>query len=441
MQVPLTAEDRAILALEGPELVGHTCTVVRLPAGAPTLGELRDAVTRRLPDAPRLTWRLAGPAEEPVWAPDEAMDVAAHVGAVVAAAPLDPAGVRTEVARLFVEHLDRRRPLWRMDLVGPLEGGEAVLVWRVHHALADGTTLMRLAHDVLWDPAPRTAADRPAAVPRPGPAVADPGPTGAAAVPGSPGQVPGRHALAGVLTGELLPGVRRSPFDARVGRGRAVAFAGTSLSALRDAARGLAGATVNDAVLAVVAGALRRWLEHGAGPLHGLRVKVPVTLHHDGDSAGNRDSYFRVDLPVDEPDLVARLTAVRAETALRKARSDAQELDELMQRMARCSPRLAGWSQRLQRCGRAFALNVSNVRGPEREVTVLGARVGAVHSLAEVAQHHALRVAVVSVADRLGFGLVADPAVVEDLDVLAGALEREAAELVRAGTGTSPGRR
>jgi hypothetical protein len=416
----LTAEDRAILALEGPELVGHTCKVIRLPRGAPDLADLRAAVARRLPDAPRLTWRLAGSADEPVWSPDETMDVAAHVGAVPATGLLDPAGLRREVARLFVQRLDRRRPLWRMDVVGPLEDGGAALVWRVHHALADGTTLMRLAHDVLWDPEPASGPRRPGAV------VVRPRPAGE--------DLP-RHHVAGVLAGEVLPGLHRSPFDARVGRDREVAFAVTSLSGLHDAARGLAGATVNDAVLAVVAGALRRWLEHRHGPIHALRVKVPVTLHHAGDSAGNRDSWFRVDLPVDEPDPVARLAAVGAETAERKARHDAEELDEMMNRIARFSPRLAAWSQRLQRCGRAFALNVSNVRGPDREVTVLGAPVGAVHSLAEVAQHHALRVAVVSVADRLGFGLLAAPAVIEDLDVLADAVEREAAELVRAGTG------
>jgi hypothetical protein len=155
-------------------------------------------------------------------------------------------------------------------------------------------------------------------------------------------------------------------------------------------------------------------------------------MHHDGDQAGNRDSWFRVDLPVDEPDPVARLAAVRRETAQRKARHDAQELDELAHRLARFSPRLADWSQRLQRSGRSFALNVSNVRGPDQAVTVLGAPVGAVHPLVEVAQHHALRVAVLSVADRLGFGLVADPSVVGDLDLLAEAVEQEAVELQRA---------
>jgi hypothetical protein len=184
----------------------------------------------------------------------------------------------------------------------------------------------------------------------------------------------------------------------------------------------------------VVAGALRRWLEHRHGPIHDLRVKVPVTLHHDGDAVGNRDSYFRVDLPVSEPDPVARLTRVRAETALRKARHDARELDETMARMARFSPRLASWSQRLQRSGRAFALNVSNMSGPRRPLAVLGHHVQTVHPLAEVAEHHALRVSALSVGDRLCFGFTADPEVVDDLDVLAEAVEAEAAELVRAAT-------
>jgi diacylglycerol O-acyltransferase len=296
-------------------------------------------------------------------------------------------------------------------------------VWRVHHALADGGTVMRLAEDVLWDPPPAS------------------GGSGGRAGAARPGTDPGssrRPSLVDVLTGELVPGLRRSPFDATVGRDRDVALATTSVSALREAARRL-DATVNDAVLAVVAGALRRWLEHRHAPLSRLRVKVPVTLHHDGDDVGNRDSWFRVDLPVDEPDPLTRLAAVRRETAQRKARHDAQQLDELMTELARCSPHLARWSQRLQRSGRTFALNVSNVRGPDREVTVLGAPVAAVQPLVEVAEHHALRMAVLSVGDRLGFGLVADPSAVGDLDVLAGGVEEASAELQRA-AGAVPAR-
>jgi hypothetical protein len=94
-----------------------------------------------------------------------------------------------------------------------------------------------------------------------------------------------RHALA-MLTRELVPGLRRSPFDALPGTDREVAFAVTPLPALHNAARTLAGATLNDAVLAVVAGGLRRWLHGQHGPVHRLRVKVPVCLHTEGDAAG-----------------------------------------------------------------------------------------------------------------------------------------------------------
>ncbi len=424
MEVPLTAEDRAILALEGPGLVGHICKLIRLGAGAPGPDALREALTRRLPAAPQLAWRLAGPADAPVWRPDEAFDVGRHVGAVTAAEPLDAAALRAAVTRLFVQPLDRGRPLWRMDLVGPLVGGGAALVWRVHHALADGTTAMRLARDVLWAPPPASADGVHADV-------------GGHA--GPPMDDPQRPHLGGLLAREFLPSPHRSPFDARVGREREVALAVVSLPALHDAARALAGATVNDAVLGLVAGALRRWLEHRHGPIRPLRVKVPVSLHHGGDAAGNRDSWFRVDLPVDEPDPVARLTAIRAETALRKARHDAQDLDEVLDRLARVSPRLASWSGRVQRSGRTFAVKVSNIRGPDREVTVLGAPVETIHPLVEVAPHHALRVAAVSVADRLCVGFVADPAVVDDLELLASSVEREAADLaVAADRGPRP---
>jgi diacylglycerol O-acyltransferase / wax synthase len=406
--VPLTAEDRAILELESPTVVGHVAKVIRLGPPAPDAAQLRALVALRLPSAPRLTWRLDGPTTAPVWRPGE-VDLAAHIGEVVAARPLDAEGLRGEVARMFRERLDRSRPLWRMDLVGPLTDGATALVWRIHHALADGATIMRLAEAVLWD----SAADAP----RP-------------AVPAARHPMENehrRHALA-MLTRELVPGLRRSPFDALPGTRREVAFAVTPLPALHSAARTLAGATLNDAVLAVVAGALRRWL-HGQHGVHRLRIKVPVCLHTEGDAVGNRDSYFIVGVPVDEADPAARLRLIQSETALRKSDHDAQELDEEMGRLARTAPTLWRWTVRLQSSGRAFALNVSNVPGPAADVTVLGAPVHGVYPLAEVGPHHLLRVAVLSLADQLCVGLVADPAVVDDVAALASAIEHEAAGL------------
>ena len=155
--VPLTAEDRAILALESPTIVGHVAKVIRLGSPAPNAAQLRALVARRLPSAPRLTWRLDGPTTAPVWRPGE-VDLAAHIDEVVAPQPLDAGRLRGEVARMFRERLDRSRPLWRMDLVGPLADGATALVWRIHHALADGTAAMRFAAELLWDAAPAAGA-------------------------------------------------------------------------------------------------------------------------------------------------------------------------------------------------------------------------------------------------------------------------------------------
>ncbi len=414
MGIALTAEDRAILDLEGPTVVGHTCKVIRFGADAPALAALRESVGRRLTGAPMLTWRLV-PSAEPQWSPDGAFDVSAHVCESVTSSELDAVALGSEVARLFSQHLDRRRPLWRMDLVGPLVGGGKALVWRLHHALADGTTAVALARQVLWD-----ETDAIPAAPRQHPDAAD--------------DARRRHHLAGFIEREFVPSPRRSPFDIPIGPDRKIAFAVTSLPRLHAAARSY-GATVNDAVLAVLAGALRAWMQHRYGPVHSVRVKVPVSLHEEGEPAGNRDSYFCVDLPLDEPDPLARLATVRRETALRKTCHDAQEMGRLLDGLSRVSPRLRQWCAELQATPRAFALNVSNVPGPRHEVTVLGAKVEAVHSVAEIGERHALRVAAASVADRLSFGLCADRNVVGDLDVLAAAVETEADALVTAADG------
>jgi hypothetical protein len=406
--IPLTDEDRAILDLETASVAGHTCKVVLLGERAPGLEAVRASVAARLAAEPALRSRLGGPAEAPVWVDDERFDIAAHV-VDAGADPCDEAALRREVARLFAERLDRSRPLWRIDLVARASG--AALVWRIHHALADGTVAMRFADSVLWDvgPAPATGRRR---------AHADP---------------PRRHnRLAAFVRHEVALGPEQSPFDGEIGSAREVAFASAPLRDLHDAAKRLAGATLNDAVLTAVSGGVRRWIEEHHGRLGHVRVKVPVSLHHAGDDAGNRDSFFTLELPLGEPDPVARLEAVRVATKARKDDHDAETLDELMHELARVSPGLERLCRRFEASPRAFALNVSNVPGPSGVMTVLGAPVQAVYSIAEIGRRHALRVAVVSAGGRLQFGFCADPEVVEGLPLLAGAVEADAMALVAA---------
>ena len=406
--IPLTAEDRAILDLESPRVAGHTCKVIVLAEGGPGLGALRDEVAARLGGAPELLRRLDGPADAPVWRQDRDFDPAAHIVSSKDAIDVDQARLCETVGQIFAQRLDRSRPLWQMDVVSLGQGGSAI-VWRIHHALADGTTAMRLAHAVLFDGATEHG--------------------GAAAKGGSP---PGaddarrRRHLAGLLRREFARSRSPSPFDAQIGVRREVEFARIPLRALHDGVKRLADATVNDAVLACVAGGLRRWIELHHGDLGDMRVKVPVSLHHEGDAVSNRDSFFAVALPIAESDPLERLRQIHAETAERKEEHDAAEIDDLTRGLERVSPRMERIVKRLERSPRRFALNVSNVPGPRGRMTILGTAVSSLRSLAEIGERHALRVAALSYADEICLGLCADPDVVHDLGDLARGIEAEA---------------
>lgn len=229
----------------------------------------------------------------------------------------------------------------------------------------------------------------------------------------------------------------RSPFNGHIGARRAVALLSAQLEALKRVAHHTDGATLNDAVLTIVSGGLRRWLEAHHGHLGAVRVKVPVSLHnvahphgdngHDAEP-GNRDSFFLVDLPLGFADPIERLAEIHDATRVRKYGHDAQYLDSLMQELGRV-PRLRSFAERVLAHPRSFALNVSNVPGPRQRVRVLGVPVRALYSLAEIREHHALRVAVVSLADSLNFGLLADPTLIGDVDRLASEMHAEAQAL------------
>jgi len=412
--VPLAQEDLAVLALECDTVVGHTCKVIVLDEGAPDLATLRESVAGRLDAVPALTRRLDPARPEPAWVPDDGFDVANHVDQTTLEAAPDDDGFRAEVARLFEQRLDRERPLWRIDIV-PRPGGGTALVWRIHHSLADGTTAMRYARELLWDPEAEGAPSR-----------------GHSRAAHSADHARRRAHLGGFLHREFARSRGRSPFDGRIGTRRRIAFASVPLADLHDAVKELDGATLNDAVLTILAGALQRWVEGHHGHLGEVRVRVPVSLHHEGDDASNRDSFFSLGLRLREPDPVARLRAVHAATAKRKSEHDAERLDELARELGHISPRLRRFCDRLEQSPRRFAVSVSNVPGPRSRVAVLGAPVDALYSIAEIGERHALRVAAVSLAGRLYFGFCADPGIVDDLQVMAEGVEAEAAELIAA---------
>jgi diacylglycerol O-acyltransferase len=411
-RVPLGSEDRAILALECATIAGHTCKVMRIGPNAPTVAALRERIAERIQLTPALTRRLGGPSDAPVWEPDPDFQVAHHVAEHRHLQPVGPAGLLSCVAGIFEQRLDRSRPLWMMDVI-ELAGNERALVWRIHHALADGTTAVRYSRALLWDDAPEQTMS-----------------SAQANAQHAADEARRRGHLAGYLRREFKRSRSRSPFDGAIGARRGVGFAAVPLAPLHDAAKAIDGATLNDAVLTIVAGSLRHWVDIHHGRIDSVRVKVPVSMHHEGDAIANRDSAFSLGLPLSEPDPVARLRIVHARTGARKGARDAERREVLLHKISAVSPRLERFAVQLERSPRRFALNVSNVPGPRHRVSVMSSPVRHMYSLAEISQHHALRVSVISFADQLCFGFCADSDLIPDVQTMADQLEPESQALL-----------
>ena len=423
---PLSADDLAILRLESPTVAGHTLKVaiVEPPTGGPRadIEALRARVAGGIARTPQLRWTLRKHGRGRVeWADDPTFDIRNHVRALPAEHAVSEEELRRICARMLQKRLDRSKPLWTIDLLDRLEDGSMALIWSVHHSLADGAMAMRLAEAILWD---EDDAWKGVSV-----ASASSGPLGDlrdALELRRPGRLPA------TLRRELARGRERSPFEGFVGTLRTVSFASTGLSGLKRSARRLVpGATVNDVVLALVGAGLRRWAESRGGPLESLRVRVPVSLHNRAETpaAANRDSFFCVGLPVATKDPVERLRRITRETALRKGSRDAQVVDALLRDMGRLAPPVRRMLDSVLARPQAFALNVSNVKGPAYRPSVLGAPVRALYSVADVDERHGLRVAVISLADTLHFGLCAEPTIVGSLDPLVEGIVAEAASL------------
>jgi WS/DGAT/MGAT family acyltransferase len=435
----LSADDVEILKREAGPIRGHTCKVLLIEeprrGALPTIAQLRASIAARLDAAPRMRQRLtylplhiAGP----VWLDDPEFHLERHVTAVPTAGPLSREGLRRAVAELMAQRLDPAHPLWQLNVVECLDDGAMALIWRIHHCMADGMTCMRLGAEVLWSDSPdATPPQAPRWMPGRAPSgvsllvrgLADrsrPRPHRRRSAP----TLRSLRASAAVVRRELGPAAAMTALARDAGSARQVAFAAAPFDRCKRAGKAIDPAiTLNDVVLALVTGGMRAWLSHSHSPTAGIRAKVPVSLHRADEAGGiaNRDSYFFVDLPVAEPDPAERLRAINRETRERKLSHDAETLYRLG-----AHPFFARWAM----SPHVFTFNVSNVPGPGHDVYVLGCRIREMYSLAEIAVHHALRLAVVSAAGSLSFGLCADRDLVQGLDVLAEGIERSADELL-----------
>ena len=416
----LAPDDARILGLESDAIMGHTLKLVVLEPGSGPLDleALRSRVAGGLTSQPRARHRVDTSGDRPRWVEATDFDIRDHVRphAAVCATRDDLWGA---VSALMSEHLDRERPLWTLDVIGPLDDGRLAIAARIHHAMADGIAGVRFLQDVLFDPHPE------APVPADAPGVK---------AEQHRGLLAELERMPASLWRELGHLGSRSPLDRPITGSRELAFSVGTLAEMK--AIGAATnppATVNDVLLAIIAGGLRRWL--GTSP-H-LRAQIPVSLHHrdeDGQGAGNRDSFINVGLPLNEDDPMKRLDLIRSQTAVRKQRDDAQELYDFLHALGRL-PRVGGVVQRLADSSREFSLSISNVPGPPTAIGVEGRRVENLFSSSEPGAHHALRISAISCAGTVGIGLCADPTALPGMGLLATAIDASLLELRGAALG------
>jgi diacylglycerol O-acyltransferase len=454
----LTAMDAAFLAQEGPNAHMHIGAVALFAGPAPAYRDFANHIRGRLHLVPRYRQKLAVPPLEtgrPLWVDDATFNLDYHVRHTALPAPGSEEQLRALAARIHSQRLDRNKPLWELWLVQGLADNRFALISKTHHALVDGVSGMDLA-TVMFDlspiPQPVPHEGEPWA-PQPEPSAAQLAARGLAALVRTPFSLAGR--AAGALTRpqatlesarEAVEGVAEvawaglnpappSPLNVPIGPHRRVAFVPCELADFK-LVKDAFGGTVNDVVLTVVAGALRRWLQARGVRVEGLELRglVPVSTrpkdqHHQ---LGNQLTVMRGPLPVYIEDPVARLRVVRRAMDGLKESKQAVGAEVLTALEQFAPPTILAQASRLNFSTRLFNLLVTNVPGPQFPLYVLGRELQDLYPVAFLPRDHALAVAIMSFNGRLDFGLLADYDALPDLDELAGFFADSRDELVAA---------
>jgi WS/DGAT/MGAT family acyltransferase len=441
----LSALDNSFLVLERPNAYMHVGSTLvfeagplQRPDGGVDAGAIRERVGASLHRIPRYRQKLAWiPLEgRPVWVDDDRFHLDYHVRHTSLPRPGSEAQLKRLSARLMQQHLDRARPLWEIWVVEGLEKERFALVTKVHHCMVDGVSGVDLMK-VLMRPTPEhDLPEPPRFVPRPVPsglellrhelarrarlpwsALRDLGGLVREAEDARRELAVRLRATAETL-GATLRSVTPTPLNRPIGPHRRVDWMTMDLAEVKAVRRALGG-SLNDVVLAVVTGAVRRFLERRGVRLRGLdfRVMAPVSVRAaDEQSAlGNRVSAWVVPLPVAEPDPRRRLAAIARRTReLKEARSAVGA--EVLTQVAEWTPSqlLALGARHVTRL-LPFQMVVTNVPGPQVPMYLAGARMLETYPHVPLADNLGLGVALLSYDGRVFWGMSADYDVVPDL--------------------------
>jgi len=396
----------------------------------------------------------------PAWKDDSHFDIRRHIFRIRVDSPGGDAELEALVGRIFSQTLDRTRPLWEIYVIDGLQGGRGALIFRLHHALADGVSgagLMKVILDTT--PEGARASRKPLSQPLPPPVAersladkissaiqttlrsafaAEAGLLGFAGSLFSDPMDEARKGLLDLLPELALP-VERLPFNKPCGGDRKFCWAEFDLAEVK-AIREALGGTLNDVVLTVLTRALARYVKlHGQTTLKRfVRIVCPVSLRHghEGGDLGNLISFMPVALPMDVSDPARMLRAVSARTETMKHAGAAQ----LMLLIAGCIAAAPAPLQALFWWGLpelilpAPLLNMicTNVPGPDVPLYAVGRRMMASYPQVPTGYDLGVNVAVETYDGKLFFGLIADAHVASDVNRLRDFLYTSFGELRRA---------
>ena len=457
----LGPQDASFLYLETPSVHYHVGGLAILDPSTRPGGELRyenlvEVIGSRVHLAPRFRQKIVFPplaSARPVWVDDKDFDLSFHMRRAALPSPGGRRELIDYVQRVISRPLDRTKPLWELYLIEGMQDGLTAILTKVHHAMVDGMAAIDLASVIYdftpdaqvldvqpWKPGPepsrfdllaeavkeqfthpiRSAADlaqrtltTPSRVARQ-----------IFEVVGGLGEIVG----AGVLAPP-------SPLNRKVGPNRRFAMVEAPVQTFKDIKNSLGG-TVNDVVLATVAGGLNRLFRSRREPTRDrvLRAMVPVSVRTDDDKSalGNRVSSLFVDLPIGPMGARKRLGLIREKTKHLKDSNYAVGAEFLMNIGTWAPPTIHAMAARLAARTRVINLVVSNVPGPQIPMYIAGAKLLAQYPIMPLADSMGLSIAVTSLAGTMAFGITADWDTLPDIEVLEAGIDDALAELRKA---------
>jgi diacylglycerol O-acyltransferase len=440
----MTGIDASFLYMETPACHMHTIKVAVL-APAPevpyTIARVKADLRERLHLLPPFRRRVVEVPlglHHPVWV-ESPVDLDWHVREARAEPPGRGPELDAVVSQIASTPLDRSRPLWELWLVGGLADGRVAAVGKIHHSVADGVAVAALLANVIDAAGGALAAARPAdawggeSAPSTSRLVGD-------ALAAHAGGVRALPALLGHTAGNLVRVVRgrrgldpppprpildapRTSFNGALSARRAFASTALPLDAVRQVKTAF-GVTLNDVLLALVAGALRAYLgDRGELPARPLIAEVPVATDPPGSHrlAGNHLSNMFTSLHTDVADPAARLRAIHDASVTAKRQHELLGPDLYESWTAYFPPRPFAWAMRLysrwhlaDRHRPPINVVVSCVPGPRERLGWPGGTLDAIYSVGPIIEGAALNVTAWSYVDRLGVGVLTCPDLLAD---------------------------